>query len=102
MDKITNAEDGLKQVKHDIKIGINRLLKDCEQAEIPIFLTYYLPGVGYVYHGLFPEEMQSEQLQSEYGRFSEFLKTCISFNKEDYKPVIKINSSRQDTAEERE
>lgn len=76
---------------HDIKILSNQLFKLCQENQIPFFLTYYHPAVGYQYNGLFPEEIDSENVSSEYFRFVEFLKIVVNFNKEDYKPIIKKN-----------
>lgn len=74
---------------HDVKIGVNNLVKIAEESNIPIFIAYYAPGKGYVYDGLFPEELEEEDLKSQYGKFMKFLKVCIDFNRQDYKPIIK-------------
>ena len=69
---------------HDVKIEVNNLMKIANDSKIPIFVAYYAPGKGYIYDGLFPEEIED----------AEDLKVCIDFNKEDYKPIIKsIDSS---------
>lgn len=76
---------------HAVKIEVNNLMKIAEENKIPIFISYYAPGKGYVYDGLFPEEIESPDLYEQYGKFMKFLKVCIDFNKDDYKPVIKSN-----------
>lgn len=76
---------------HDVKIGVNSLIKTSEAAQIPIFIAYYVPGKGYVYDGMLPEELNSPDLKEQYGKFWRFLQLCLDFNKEDYKPVIKSN-----------
>lgn len=80
---------------HDVKIEVNNLMKIANDSKIPIFVAYYAPGKGYIYDGLFPEEIEdAEDLKEQYGKFMKFLKVCIDFNKEDYKPIIKsIDSS---------
>ena len=76
---------------HDVKIGVNNLVKIAEESKIPIFIAYYAPGKGYVYDGLLPQELESADLIDQYDRFWKFLQLCIDFNKDDYKPVIKSN-----------
>lgn len=92
LEEISN-EDELKgsSVKraHDVKIGVNSLIKTAEESKIPIFIAYYAPGKGYVYDGLFPEELEEDDLKEQYGKFFKFLQVCIDFNKKDYKPIIK-------------
>lgn len=102
MKKVSNLEEMQKKAKHELKINSNRLLKECEEAEIPIFIAYFIPGEGYVYQGLLPEEIGTENVSSEYGRFTEFLKTCIGFNQADVKPIIKLNSSEDKAMDESE
>lgn len=104
MKDITNTEPNItsdiidkkmseKEALHKIRITTNQLVKDCKAANIPIFLTFYLPDVGYVYSGAFPEEVDhpDETLRKEMWRFMDFLKTCIQFNEEDYKPIVQLN-----------
>lgn len=74
---------------HDVKIGVNGLIKIAEESQIPIFIAYYAPGKGYVYDGLFPEEIGAEDLQTQYGKFIKFLQVCLDFNKKEYKPIIR-------------
>lgn len=73
---------------HHINVEANRFCKECKDAEIPVFVAYYLPQKGYKYKSVFPEEIETNELKSEYGKFKEFLKVCIDFNKEDYLPGI--------------
>lgn len=74
---------------HQIKISSNQLVKLAEDSQIPIFVAYYDPQKGYQYNGVFPEELDAEDLASEYGRFYEFLRVCIGFNKADLMPQMK-------------
>lgn len=76
------------QRSHAVKIATNQLVKLAEDNEIPIFIAYYDPKRGYQYNGIFPEEIENSDAESQYGRFMEFLKVCISFNKEDNTPTI--------------
>ena len=76
---------------HDVKIAINELMKISTNSKIPIFVAYYDPGKGYVYNGMLPQELNSPDLVDQYDRFWKFLKLCIDFNRDDYKPVIKSN-----------
>lgn len=111
MKEIKNTEEyinqdmdhilSLDEAHHNIKITTNQLIKHCKNAEIPMFLTYYIPGTGYVYQGLFPEDIDTPNVESEFGRFVEFLKTCVKFNQEDYKPVIKLNRQTSSTQEKK-
>lgn len=74
---------------------INMLSKDfirkCEECGIPAFLAYYLPIKGYRYKAIFPEEIDNENVQSEYGKFNQFLKVCLGFNRKDYETTINTN-----------
>lgn len=78
---------------HTIKIMTNQLIKECERAKVPVFVAYHVrdaKGRGkYQYNAVLPEEVG---VNSEYGKFQEFLKTCLGFNKEDYlSPEIREN-----------
>lgn len=92
---VTREKKDAKQAAHDMKIGINRIMKDAQEAEVPIFIAYYNPTQGYIYNALFPEEIGSKEIESEYGRFLDFLKTCVGFNRDDYKPVIKVSKGEK-------
>lgn len=92
---VTTESKDAKQAVHDMKIGINRVIKDAQEAEVPIFIAYYSPSQGYIYNALFPEEIGTKEAESEYGRFLDFLKTCVGFNREDYKPVIKVSKGEK-------
>ena len=94
MKKITNLNETndineIKKRAHQIKISSNQLVKLAEDSQIPIFVAYYDPQKGYQYNGVFPEELDAEDLASEYGRFYEFLRVCIGFNKADLMPQMK-------------
>ena len=53
-----------------------------------MFVAYYGPKKGYEYACVLPEDVDDQDVESEYGRFLKFFQVCIDFNKEDYKPVI--------------
>jgi hypothetical protein len=79
--------NNLSEDSHKIKILANQLVRECEIAKIPIFLSYYVPGKGYQYNALLPEEI-GEDMKGEYNKFKRFLQVCVDFNKEDYFPKI--------------
>ena len=54
----------------------------------PVFVAYYVQGKGYQYNAQFPEEIGTPELVPEFGKFNEFLRVCMDFNKEDYFPHI--------------
>lgn len=93
MKNITNInkEDSLSnesQRCHAIKIASNQMVKLAEESKVPLFVAYYDPKKGYQYNGLFPEEIESDDVVSEYDKFKKFLEVCISFNKELCKPIV--------------
>ena len=92
MEKVTNmspiVESSDSKRAHAVKIASNQLVKLAEENDIPIFIAYYDPKKGYQYNGVLPEELTSEDLQSQYERFYDFLEVCISFNKEDLRPKV--------------
>ena len=65
--------------EHDLRITINRLVKECEENDIPIFVAYLGEHEGWVYNAIFPEETSHEE---ETGQFSEFLATVIDWNQD--------------------
>lgn len=100
MKNVTNINEEIvteSQRTHAIKIGSNQLVKVAEENKVPIFIAYYDPKKGYQYNGLFPEEIEADDLSSEYHRFFEFLKVCISFNKESCKPVVSKRKIQKDS-----
>lgn len=79
---------------HDVKIYTNQVVRTLRENNIPVFIAYYTPDKGFQYNGCFPEELPDKEAASSLstacgGKFFEFLKLCIGFNKEDYFPVIK-------------
>ena len=103
MKRITNEEEDMDNIQelsieegdneektssmdktHDVKIGSNRLIKLAEECKIPIFIAYYDPQKGYQYDGVLPEEVQTTDSRGQYGKFIEFMKICIGFNKEEH------------------
>lgn len=77
------------EISHELHMRVKNLCKYCEENGVPVFIAYYLAAKGYLYRGVFPEEINTEDVLSEYGKFKQFLKVCIGFNEEDYKPQIK-------------
>lgn len=69
--------------EHDLKIQINKLVKECEDHGIPIFVAFYSDVEKYFFQGLMPEEIGTPEVASQYGKFDEFFKTCVGFNKEE-------------------
>jgi len=82
------------QRSHAMKIASNQLIKLAEENKIPVFVAYYDPKKGYQYNGLFPEEIDSLDVTSQYNRFYEFLKVCVGFNKEDLTPVVRRKTKK--------
>lgn len=91
--KLRPVSEGQKNTdskrSHAVKIATNQLVKIAEDNDIPIFIAYYDPSRGYQYNGIFPEEIGTPDIASQYDRFLEFLKVCIGFNKEDNIPTIR-------------
>lgn len=83
--------DGVsKEAVHNLKINANRLIKEAKESEIPMFIAYYVPGTGYIYDGIFPEEIGTPAMKPAHGKFLKFLRDCLDFNKEDYMPHIRL------------
>jgi len=80
-DNLDMQSDGNRN--HRVKMAAKAFVRDLESEGIPSFVAYYLPGKGYKYRATFPEEIGSEELESEFGKFKKFLQVCIDFNKED-------------------
>ena len=82
---------------HKIKIDATRVVRECKEAGIPIFLTYYVPPneeegrkKGYYdYIAVLPPEIDDPSVQSETDRFNRFLETTLDFNKDDYYLYLK-------------
>lgn len=71
--------------EHDLKIQINAMCKEAKRNGVPIFIAYYSPSDGYVYNGVIPEEIEdAEDIKSEYGKFYEFLRICMNYNREEF------------------
>ena len=76
--------------EHAIKIALNQLVRDAGKAGIPILTIYFsLEDNGYVFNGILPEELGLEELKPQYGRFDDFLRICMGFNKEDAIKAVK-------------
>lgn len=87
---ISQKSKKVESAEHNIKIALNQIVRDAGRAGIPIFTVFYTEEEGYVFNGILPEEIGTDNLKSEYGKFDEFLKTCIGFNKEDELKPVKI------------
>ena len=92
MKSISNdnlCDKSVAKKMHEIRIATNRLVKLAEETDIPIFIACFDPQYkDYQYNALFPEEVGTEDVKSEYGKFDEFLRICIGFNKEEFMPKI--------------
>lgn len=66
--------------EHDLRINLNRIVKECGENGIPIFTAYYGEHEGWVYNAIFPEEVG---LLKEYGKFNKFLAIVIGWDKEE-------------------
>lgn len=74
----------------EVNAKAKELLNTCKDADVPVFIAYYLAEKGYKYKALLPEEImnQEKSLTSEYGKFAAFLRVVMDFNKADYLPQI--------------
>lgn len=73
------SKSRLGTYEHELRININRMIKECEENDIPIFVAYLGEHEGWVYNAIFPEETSHDE---ETGKFTEFLATVIGWNKE--------------------
>ena len=75
--------------EHSFKIKANKLVRDAAASKIPVFVAYYSQNEDkYIYNGMLPEEVGCE---SQYGKFYEFLRLCMNFNKDETIKLIKIS-----------
>ena len=92
MKKISSQElvpeENLSARAHKVKIATNQYVKLATEQEIPVFVAYYIPKKGYEYACVLPEDLDTEDVKGEYGKFMKFFQVCIDFNKEDYIPII--------------
>lgn len=75
-------------IYHEINLEAKNFYKKCFRNNVPVFISYYIPNKGYQYRTAFPEEIGTEEVASQYGKFKKFLQICIDFNKKDYEPQI--------------
>ena len=80
---ISSKESKMGTFEHDLKIQINKMVKDCQEHNIPIFIVYYSETEKYSFQGVMPEEIGTASVSNQYGKFDEFFKTCIGINKEE-------------------
>jgi hypothetical protein len=76
--------------EHNLRININKMVKECEENGISIFVAYLGEHEGWVYNAVFPEEVGEEE---EYGKFNQFLRIVIGWDKE---KALKQISVRKD------
>lgn len=84
-NEITTEKTTSSYIKHEV----SSLVRKCAEKDIPVFVTYYIPGKGYQYNGIWPQEINSEDVKSEYDHFNEFFKLICGFKKENYFPHIR-------------
>lgn len=65
--------------EHGLRININRIVKECEENGIPIFIAYLGEHEGWVYNAVFPEEVGETE---EFGKFNDFLRIVIGWDRE--------------------
>lgn len=60
--------------------------KEMKEYNIPCFVAVLIPGKGYKYQMIMPEEIENEtpEIIESYGKFNKFLQVCLNFNKQDY------------------
>ena len=90
-DEENDIFEGLNVLSdHQMKIIVNRLVKMAESSKTPIFVSYFSKDEGkYVYRMTLPEEVG---LRSQFGKFDDFMRICVGFNKEKY--LEKINTNK--------
>ncbi len=100
--KGTVIQRKVSSYEHNLKILINQVVKDCDKNGIPIFIAFYSPNEGYVYNGVLPEEIVSDEVDvsSQYGKFYAFLRTCIGYNKEEFLKSSLVKTYGSETEEE--
>lgn len=84
------AKSRLGTYEHDLRININRTIKECAENDIPIFIAYLGEHEGWVYNAVFPEETSHDE---EAGKFNKFLAIVIGWDKEE---SLKQISTRKD------
>jgi len=79
--------------QHNIKIEANALVKKARDAGIPSFISFYIPGQGYFYNGIWPEEIEEKKgrasVSDQDGRFLAFLQVCADYNIADEMPRVR-------------
>ena len=83
------AKSRLGTYEHDLRININRMVKECEENDIPIFIAYFGEHEGWVYNAILPEETSHTE---EYGKFNKFLAIVIDWDKEEELAQIKVRN----------
>lgn len=66
--------------------SMSNFVKEMKEIDAPCFVAVLIPGKGYKYQMLMPEEIENEkpEIVECYGKFNKFLQVCLDFNKEDY------------------
>ena len=84
--------------EHVLKTTFNAIAKEAKKQGVPFFAAYYSETEGYVFNGVLPEEIlePTPDVESQYGKFAEFMKTCMGYNKEEFlgSEVIKTYGSK--------
>lgn len=79
--------------QHNIKIEANAFVKKAKEAGIPSFVALFIPGQGYFYNGVWPEEIEDKKgrasVTDQDGRFLAFLRTCAEYNLADEMPRVR-------------
>lgn len=75
--------------EHDLRIQINRMVKECGENGIPIFTAYYGEHEGWVYNAIFPEEVGCDK---EAGKFNKFLAIVIGWDKEEALKQVSVRT----------
>lgn len=85
--RASKPKSRLGTYEHDLRININRIVKECEENDIPIFVAYYGEHEGWVYNAVFPEETGHE---TEAKKFNKFLAIVIDWDKESALTKVKV------------
>jgi len=78
----------IKGTNHDFNIKIRNLVKECEDAKIPIFVAYYLNDKGFKYRATLPQEVGITEIENKEvcNKFKKFLQVVMNYDKNDYLP----------------
>lgn len=95
VNTMTDPDTDSPSIAHSVRIASNQLVKQCQDAGIPMFFCFYLPEKGYQYAAIFPEEMpERDNLKSQNHKFKRFLQAVIDFDKKQYMTHISEMQSK--------